>query len=94
LSPGGPGLAAIGLPGGLAATASASPRRGPTVRPPAPHVAAEQIRAEFLHAWRGSQRFAWGHDEVKPLSGGFSEFFVPGHPIGLSVIEALDTLYV
>jgi mannosyl-oligosaccharide alpha-1,2-mannosidase len=88
------GLAAIGLTGGLAATASASPLRGPTVRPPAPHVAGERIRAEFLHAWRGYQRFAWGHDEVKPLSGGFSEFFVPGHPIGLSIIEALDTLYV
>ncbi len=31
---------------------------------------------------------------MHPLSGTFSEFFVPGHPIGLSIIEALDTLYV
>jgi mannosyl-oligosaccharide alpha-1,2-mannosidase len=56
--------------------------------------AAEQIRAEFLHAWRGYRQFAWGHDELKPLSGGYHEFFVPGSPIGLSIIEALDTLYV
>jgi hypothetical protein len=55
---------------------------------------ARAIRAEFLHGWNGYKRFAWGHDEVKPVSGTFSEFFVPGHPLGLSIIEALDTLYV
>ena len=75
----------LGLLGGRAWAASP---------PPAAPAAADQIRAEFLHAWRGYQRFAWGHDQVNPLSGGFDEFFVPGHPIGLSIIEALDTLYV
>jgi mannosyl-oligosaccharide alpha-1,2-mannosidase len=87
----------LGLTGGLLnpATASAAvpaPATVPAV-PPAARAAAE-IKAEFLHAWRGYQKFAWGHDEVNPLSGTYSEFFVDGHPIGLSIIEALDTLYV
>ncbi|GAB0106175.1 hypothetical protein JMUB6875_51580 [Nocardia sp. JMUB6875] len=54
----------------------------------------EQVRGEFLHVWNAYRRFAWGHDELRPLTGGFSEFFAAGHPVGLSIIEALDTLYV
>ncbi|MFI5780076.1 glycoside hydrolase family 47 protein [Nocardia sp. NPDC051570] len=71
--------------GVLAATAGVAEASG---------VEGAQIRAEFLHAWNGYGQFAWGHDELTPLSGGYSEFFVPGRPIGLSIIEALDTLYV
>src|SRR5437879_1786793 len=89
-------LSALLAAGGLAATGGfnnlAVAATGPLVRPPA--NAATQIRNEFLHAWNGYKQFAWGHDEVHPVSGTFSEFFVPGHPIGLSIIEALDTLYV
>ncbi|MDQ3133588.1 MAG: glycoside hydrolase family 47 protein, partial [Acidobacteriota bacterium] len=29
---------------------------------------AEGVRAEFLHAWRGYEQYAWGHDALKPLS--------------------------
>ncbi|HVV19508.1 MAG TPA: glycoside hydrolase family 47 protein [Pseudonocardiaceae bacterium] len=82
----------LGITGGLIDPAAASAAPAPSV-PPAP-LAARQIRNEFLHAWRGYQKFAWGHDQVNPLSGTSSEFFVDGHPIGLSIIEALDTLYV
>jgi mannosyl-oligosaccharide alpha-1,2-mannosidase len=61
---------------------------------PKPASVAEQVRAEFLHAWQGYKRFAWGYDEVKPVSGTGSNFFIPTHSFGLSIIEALDTLYV
>jgi len=57
-------------------------------------VIAAQVRDEFLHAWNGYRKFAWGFDEVKPLSGTSHDFFVTGHSFGLSIIEALDTLYV
>ena len=81
--------AALGMPGNAyAATAS----RG-THLPPDAEIAAD-VRNEFVHAWNGYKQFAWGHDELMPLSGTYSEFFVPGHPLGLSIIEALDTLYV
>src|SRR6266568_6353781 len=81
--------AAFGMPGNAyAATGS-----GGTSLPQDQEIAAD-VRHEFLHAWNGYKRFAWGHDQVMPLSGTYSEFFVSGHPIGLSIIEALDTLYV
>ncbi|HEY3606472.1 MAG TPA: glycoside hydrolase family 47 protein [Pseudonocardiaceae bacterium] len=87
-------LSALLAAGGLAAVGGFGRPAGAAglVRPPA--TAATQIRNEFLHAWNGYKQFAWGHDEVHPVSGTFSEFFVAGHPIGLSIIEALDTLYV
>lgn len=55
---------------------------------------AREIRAEFVHAWEGYKRLAWGHDEVLPVSGGHREFFAKGHPMGLSIVEALDTHYI
>ncbi len=90
------GLGLTGVLGGTAnaATAPNAISNGYTVPPPPARQAAAQIRNEFLHAWNGYKRFAWGHDQVNPVSGTYSEFFVDGHPIGLSIIEALDTLYV
>lgn len=26
------------------------------------------VKAAFLHAWEGYKMFAWGHDELKPVS--------------------------
>jgi hypothetical protein len=82
--------AGLSRPGtALAATSSSAG----AALPPDMAVAAD-VRNEFLHAWNGYKKFAWGHDQLLPLSGSHSEFFVSGHPIGLSIIEALDTLYV
>jgi Glycosyl hydrolase family 47 len=61
---------------------------------PNPRAIAQQVRDEFLHAWQGYKRFAWGYDEVKPISGSGSNFFISTHSFGLSIIEALDTLYI
>ncbi|HEX3790075.1 MAG TPA: glycoside hydrolase family 47 protein [Pseudonocardiaceae bacterium] len=86
-----------GLGGPLRAAATGiglGPGSAAALRMPPAATAAAQIKAEFLHAWNGYRQFAWGHDEVHPVSGGYDEFFVAGHPIGLSIIEALDTLYV
>ena len=79
-----------------AAAASAAVPRGARAAQerPAPDAVAEAVRREFVHGYEGYKRAAWGHDEVLPVSGGASDFFVPGHTFGLSIIEALDTLYV
>ena len=61
---------------------------------PAAHEIAAQVKAEFLHAWNGYKSVAWGADEYKPVSGQPKNFFIPSHPFGLSIIEAMDTLYV
>src|SRR5436189_193842 len=55
---------------------------------------AEDVRAELRRAWRAYKRFAWGHDELHPLTNSFGEFFDDAHPVGLTIVEALDTLYL
>jgi len=77
-----------------ASTAAVLPLFGDAATIPDARTIAGQVRDEFLHAWNGYKQFAWGFDEVKPISGQSSDFFVKGHSFGLSIIEALDTLYV
>jgi hypothetical protein len=35
---------------------------------------ASNVRAEVLHAWQGYRQYAWGHDELLPLSKGFHDW--------------------
>ena len=51
---------------------------------------AARVRAEFLHAWRGYERHAWGHDELKPLSKTARDWY--GEPLYMTQVDALDTL--
>ncbi|RAG83969.1 hypothetical protein DN069_19650 [Streptacidiphilus pinicola] len=55
---------------------------------------AGEVRTEFLHGWRGYQAAAWGYDEVRPVSGTRNDFFARGRTFGLSIVEALDTLFL
>lgn len=59
------------------------------------HVLADDVRAQMAWAWRNYVERCFGQDQIKPVSGGAEPFFFPkGPPLGLSIIEALDTLYV
>ena len=42
------------------------------------------------HAWDGYKKFAWGHDELKPMERGYSEWFM----LGLTIVDSLDTLWL
>ncbi|XP_015519447.2 endoplasmic reticulum mannosyl-oligosaccharide 1,2-alpha-mannosidase [Neodiprion lecontei] len=44
----------------------------------------------FLHSWKGYKRFAWGHDNLKPISASYQEWF----GLGLTIVDALDTMYI
>ncbi|XP_030062917.1 endoplasmic reticulum mannosyl-oligosaccharide 1,2-alpha-mannosidase [Microcaecilia unicolor] len=44
----------------------------------------------FRHAWKGYKEFAWGHDELKPISKSYSEWF----GLGLTLTDALDTMWI
>lgn len=55
---------------------------------------AEEVRREFLWAWRLYVEHAFGSDQIKPISGKGEDFFVQGHSVGLSVVEAVDTLWL
>ncbi|CAN9504766.1 unnamed protein product [Ophioblennius macclurei] len=50
----------------------------------------ETVRAAFRHAWKGYKDHAWGHDELKPISKSFGEWF----GLGLTLIDALDTMWI
>ena len=58
------------------------------------HALGEQVKGEMAWAWDSYAAHAWGKDEIKPVSGGASSFPLKGHHLGLSLIEALDTLWV
>jgi mannosidase alpha-like ER degradation enhancer 2 len=51
---------------------------------------AEQVRQEFLHAWEGYSRYAFGHDELAPLSKSFRDWY--GQTFYMTPVDALDTL--
>jgi len=87
------GLAAAGL-GVAGAGIWLASRNAAPVSTASPAEVAADVRAEYLRAWRAYKRLAWGHDELKPVSGSYQEFFAPGHPVGLTIIEALDTLHL
>ncbi|WP_162875535.1 glycoside hydrolase family 47 protein [Sphingomonas crusticola] len=54
----------------------------------------EAVKSEMAWAWDHYRQRAWGKDEIRPVSGGVSSFPLKTHHLGLSLIEALDTLWV
>ncbi|HEV2864118.1 MAG TPA: glycoside hydrolase family 47 protein [Pyrinomonadaceae bacterium] len=51
---------------------------------------AARVRAEFLHAWRGYERHAWGHDDLRPLSKTPHDWY--GEPLLTTPVDALGTM--
>jgi hypothetical protein len=51
---------------------------------------AAAVKAEFLHAWDGYAKYAWGHDELRPLSRAPYDWY--GHSLDMTPVDALDTL--
>ncbi len=54
----------------------------------------EDVRREMRWAWAQYRDHAWGKDQIKPLSGGSESFPLKDHHLGLTIVEALDTLWV
>ncbi len=72
-----------------APTFAATPRAQPEAAIDKRKLAA-QVRAEFLHAWRGYQQYAWGHDELRPLTKTYHDWYE--QPLYMTQVDALDTL--
>ncbi|MDX6530616.1 MAG: degradation enhancer, mannosidase alpha-like 2 [Blastocatellia bacterium] len=53
---------------------------------------AEEVRSEFLHAWNGYKKYAWGHDDLKPLSKTYHDWYA--EPLLMTPVDALDTMIV
>jgi mannosyl-oligosaccharide alpha-1,2-mannosidase len=58
------------------------------------HALGEDVRREMRWAWQQYRDRAWGKDQIRPLSGGFESFPLKDHHLGLTIVEALDTLWV
>jgi mannosyl-oligosaccharide alpha-1,2-mannosidase len=59
------------------------------------HALAADVRSQMSWAWHNYAQRCLGRDQIKPVSGGSEAFFFPkGPPLGLTIVEALDTLYV
>lgn len=51
---------------------------------------ANRVRQEFLHAWDAYKQYAWGHDELRPLSKGFHDWYSVS--LLMTPVDALDTM--
>lgn len=51
---------------------------------------AEKVKTEFIHAWNGYKKYAWGHDDLKPLSKSFHDWY--NESLLMSPIDAFDTM--
>src|SRR6266480_4199855 len=51
---------------------------------------AARVRTEFQHAWNNYERYAWGHDALRPLSKTARDWY--GQSLLMTPVDALDTL--
>lgn len=82
------GIVAAIAAGCLLAPAAAYAR---VVPPPVDRtVMAAAVKKQFLHAWKGYERYAWGHDALRPLSRKPRDWY--GTSLEMTQVDALDTL--
>src|SRR6266480_7437608 len=51
---------------------------------------AREVRSEFHHAWKGYRKYAWEHDDLKPLSKSYHDWYA--QPLLMTPVDALDTM--
>ncbi len=62
-----------------------------TTTTPTPDPAmAEQVKQQYLHAWNSYKQYAWGHDELNPLSLKPHDWYGPS--LHMTEIDGLDTM--
>jgi len=50
----------------------------------------ESVKEAFLHAWKSYKQYAWGKDELRPLSKSYSNWL----DLGVTIVDSLDTLWI
>lgn len=48
----------------------------------------QQVRQAFLHAWSGYERYAWGHDEIRPVTNATNDSWGGW---GATLVDGLDS---
>lgn len=72
------------------ATAPASSSSPAPIDEAASAKLAAQVRAEAQHAWQGYRTYAWGHDDLAPLSRSYHDWYAES--LLMTPVDALDTL--
>ena len=73
----------------IAGLLAAVPAAARAAAPDDAAVAAD-IRADTLRTWQAYKRCAWGHDELKPLSRSYHDWY--GSPLQIAAIDGYSTL--
>ncbi len=82
--------ALVALAAVLTTAAAPTPTSTPTPAPVDRAALAAQVKAELLHAWQGYERYAWGHDELEPVSRTAHDWHAQS--LLMTPVDALDTL--
>jgi mannosyl-oligosaccharide alpha-1,2-mannosidase len=51
----------------------------------------DAVKASFVRSWNGYRRYAWGKDELQPLTGSSKKRFAGW---GATLVDSLDTLWI
>src|SRR5438067_11860194 len=51
---------------------------------------ASRVRAEFLFSWQAYEKYAWGHDELRPVSKTPRDWY--GESLLMTPVDSLDSL--
>jgi ER degradation enhancer, mannosidase alpha-like 2 len=86
----GAALASVGCATPHRSTAAGTERRPVPVDDAADRAA--EVRREMQHAWNGYRRYAWGHDELQPLSRSPRDWYA--ETLLMTPVDALDTLHL
>src|ERR1051325_2083436 len=62
----------------------------PTTDPQTAAANTTAVKTEFMHAWTAYRQYAWGHDQVRPLSRTAYDWY--GSSLYITPVDALDTL--
>jgi mannosidase alpha-like ER degradation enhancer 2 len=73
--------------GGTASAPAVQPQPSPAVDRAA---MVERVRAETRHAWNGYVTYAWGHDELRPVTHTARDWY--GESLLITPVDSLDTL--
>lgn len=49
------------------------------------------VKESFIHSWTGYKKYAWGHDEIKPISAQYQD---PFGGWAATLVDSLDTLWL
>ncbi len=62
-------------------------------RPPSDPELAERVKAELLHAWSGYTQYAWGHDDLLPVTKTWRDWYGK-ETLLMTAVDTMSTLAI